>query len=172
MSIIYTPHGIPYRLIKAYASTHLVAEAALPLDCLIHPFDRVENLWWLGGVIVTGFPGGQEIANNLLARYWVSAHDEDKEVGGISTKPVRTRRYDRHQAQLLMARTRSRDNMRRDYAPPGNGPGDPGGGGGAGGGLGHPLNNDDKSSGGKVLVFDAPPETEMVTLDPGEDLHV
>lgn len=159
ISIIYSPHGVPYRLIKPYASTHLVAEAALPLDCLLHSFDRVENLWLLGGIIATGFPGGQEIAHNLLARYWISAHDEDKETGGISVKPVRTKKYDRRQAQRLIAQKFGRNKSKQD--------------------LGSAI--DEKESNEHVHddVDDNEQwprgsglETEMVTLDPGEELYV
>ncbi|KAI9881982.1 MAG: hypothetical protein M1823_006300 [Watsoniomyces obsoletus] len=141
ISLIYSPHGVPYAsVIEPYARTHLVAEAALPLDVLFHSFDRVQNWWWLGGTIAAGVPGGAEIARSLLAKYWISAHDEEKEVGGVSTKPVKRKRYATEEAQDLM--------MAAD-----------------GGDLHRKEGGKDKSGGNAM-------DTEMVTLEPGEELHV
>ena len=93
LSIIYSPHGVSYSLIRAYASSHLVSQAALPLTALIHSFDRVQNPWWMGGNVSAGLPGGVEMAQNLMARYWIKAHDEDKENSGLAVKKVMTRKY-------------------------------------------------------------------------------
>jgi len=93
LSIIYSPHGVTYAHIKPYAISHLVREAALPLTALLHSFDRVQNPWWLGGNISAGFPGGLRIAQNLLARAWISAHDEEKENSGIGVSSAKTRKY-------------------------------------------------------------------------------
>ena len=93
LSVIYSPHGVDYPLVRAYASSHLVATAALPLTLLLHSFDRVQNPWWLGGNIAAGSPGGVEIARNLMARCWISAHDEDKDNSGLSVMSVKTRKY-------------------------------------------------------------------------------
>ncbi|KAF2121874.1 hypothetical protein BDV96DRAFT_482602 [Lophiotrema nucula] len=89
MSVIYSPHGIPYELIRPYASSYLVHEAALPLGALIHSFDRVENPWYLGGNISAGSDGGVQIARSLLAQAWISAHDADKNNRGLSVKQTR-----------------------------------------------------------------------------------
>lgn len=35
-----------------------------------------------------------KIANALMAKCWISAHDEDKFVGGITTEVMKTRKYD------------------------------------------------------------------------------
>ena len=67
--------------------------AALPLTLLLHSFDRVQNPWWMGGNVAAGLPGGVEIARNLMARCWVSAHDEDKDNTGLSVMQVKTRKY-------------------------------------------------------------------------------
>lgn len=67
--------------------------AALPLTLLLHSFDRVNNPWWMGGNVATGLPGGVEIAQNLMARCWISAHDEEKVNTGISVKNVTKRKY-------------------------------------------------------------------------------
>lgn len=93
MSVIYSPHGVSYDIIKPYASSHLVNESALPLSALIHSFDRVENPWYLGGNISAGSPGGLQIARNLLAQSWISAHDADKANRGISVKKVRLHKF-------------------------------------------------------------------------------
>lgn len=93
LSVIYSPHGISYPLIRPYASSHLVSSAALPLTALLHSFDRVQNPWWMGGNVNAGLPGGVEIAKNLMAKCWISAHDEDKENTGLAVRKVATRKY-------------------------------------------------------------------------------
>ena len=93
LSLIYSPHGVNYSLIRAYASSHLVQTAALPLTLLLHSFDRVSNPWWMGGNIAAGLPGGVEIARNLMARCWISAHDEDKENSGVSVASIKKIKY-------------------------------------------------------------------------------
>jgi hypothetical protein len=93
MSVIYSPHGVSYEVIRPWASSHLVTEAALPLTALIHSFDRVENPWYLGGNISAGSPGGIQIAQSLYARAWISAHDADKNNRGLSVKQTRVGKY-------------------------------------------------------------------------------
>ena len=102
LSVIYSPHGVDYSLIRAYASSHLVATAALPLTLLLHSFDRVENPWWMGGNIAAGLPGGVEIAQNLMAKCWISAHDEDKDNSGISVMSVKTRKYNKQEVREML----------------------------------------------------------------------
>jgi hypothetical protein len=80
-----------------------VAEAALPLTALLHCFDRVTNAWYLGGNICTGFPGGLEIAQNLCARAWISAHDEDKDTKGLATKKIVIKKYDREEVESIVS---------------------------------------------------------------------
>ena len=89
LSIIYSPHGVSYDIIRPYATWHLVSESALPLTALLHSMDCVENPWWLGGNISAGSPGGLEIARNLYARAWISAHDADKDNRGWAVKQTR-----------------------------------------------------------------------------------
>ena len=48
----------------------------------------------MGGNVNAGLPGGVEIAQNLMAKCWISAHDEDKENSGLSVKKVTTRKHD------------------------------------------------------------------------------
>lgn len=107
MSILYSPHGIDYDCVRPYASSHLLKEAALPLDVLLHSRHRVSNAWFFGGLICNGSPGGITIAQNLGARHWVAAHDEDKVVSGISTKTLKIEKYgDERLARLLEPVTR------------------------------------------------------------------
>ena len=95
VSVLFSPHGISYASLEPYAASHLVAEAALPLTALLHCFDAVSNPWWLGGNILLGAPAGRRTAARLGARAWISAHDGDKEVRGLATRLLRTRRFGR-----------------------------------------------------------------------------
>jgi hypothetical protein len=106
ISVIYSPHGITCRAMLPYVTTHLVANAALPLTLLLHPFDRVQNPWYLGGNISAGMPGGLEIAQNLLARCWVGAHDEDKESSGISVLKIVTQKHTVDEVRALVEKER------------------------------------------------------------------
>ncbi len=81
-----------------------MATAALPLTLLLHSFDRVQNPWWLGGNIAAGLPGGVEIAQNLMAKCWISAHDEDKDNSGLSVMSVKTRKYKIEEVREMLSR--------------------------------------------------------------------
>ncbi|KAI1435284.1 hypothetical protein GGR50DRAFT_694301 [Xylaria sp. CBS 124048] len=94
ISLIFSPHGIHYADLAPYATSHLVAEAALPLTALLHCMDSVSNPWWLGGNICAGVPYGAEIASKLGARLWISAHDGEKKVRGLATGLLKTRRWE------------------------------------------------------------------------------
>lgn len=87
-------------------TSHLIQQAALPLTCLLHSFDRIQNPWYLGGNISTGLPGGIEIADKLLARVWVGAHDEDKDNTGLSVMKIVTRKYSAQEVQALVDKER------------------------------------------------------------------
>lgn len=87
LSILYSPHGLPLADLKPYIKTHLVPlPGALPLTCLLHSFDNVSNPWWFGGNIIAGAKTGTEIARALMARTWISAHDEEKDDHGLAVK--------------------------------------------------------------------------------------
>lgn len=107
LSVIYSPHGVNYSLIRAYASSHLIETASLPLTLLLHSFDRVQNPWWLGGNLAAGLTGGVEIAKNLMARCWISAHDEDKDNSGVSVMSVKTRKYTIEEVREMLREERS-----------------------------------------------------------------
>lgn len=98
LSVIFSPHGISYRDLAPYAS-HLARASALPLTALLHCLDTVSNPRWLGGNISAGAPAGREAAARLGARVWVGAHDGDKEVGGLMTRMLKVRRYERGEVQ-------------------------------------------------------------------------
>jgi hypothetical protein len=89
LSVIYSPHGVDYDVIRPYAASHLVSESALPLTALLHSFDCVDNPWYLGGNISAGSSGGLQIARGLYAEAWISAHDADKDNRGWSVKQTR-----------------------------------------------------------------------------------
>ncbi|RWA05686.1 hypothetical protein EKO27_g9415 [Xylaria grammica] len=93
ISLIFSPHGIQYSSLAPYATSHLVAEAALPLTALLHCINSISNPWWLGGNICAGVPYGAEIASKLGARLWISAHDGEKDVRGLATGLLKTRRW-------------------------------------------------------------------------------
>lgn len=93
ISLIFSPHGIQYKYLAPYATSHLVAEAALPLTALLHCIDSINNPWWLGGNICAGVPYGAEIASKLGARLWISAHDAEKDVRGLATGLLKIRRW-------------------------------------------------------------------------------
>lgn len=92
---MFSPHGIAYQSLQPFVDSHLKQQSALPLTALLHCFDRIENPWYLGGNICTGMPGGLEIARRLRAKVWISAHDGDKDVSGISTTQLVTTKYKR-----------------------------------------------------------------------------
>ncbi|KAG6033714.1 hypothetical protein E4U41_006819 [Claviceps citrina] len=103
VSIIFSPTGIPYREIEPYATSHLLAEAALPLTVLLHGFDTVSRPWWLGGTLATGFEDGQEIVAKLGARVWISACDaESRNTNGLAGRFTRRRKYTRDQVRRLV----------------------------------------------------------------------
>ena len=93
VSVIYSPHGLPLSDLKPYIQNHLVRlPGALPLTLLFHSFDHAQNPWYLGGNIMTGMYGGAEIARAVMARCWISAHDEAKDDRGLSVKQLRLKR--------------------------------------------------------------------------------
>lgn len=103
LSVVFSPHGISYASLAAYATSHLVAEAALPLTALLHCFDAVSNPWWLGGNVLLGAPAGTETATKLGARAWISAHDGEKDVRGLATGLLRTRKWAREEVESVVS---------------------------------------------------------------------
>ncbi|KAK3694657.1 hypothetical protein B0T22DRAFT_477392 [Podospora appendiculata] len=97
LSVIFSPHGIPYTSLQSYTTSHLVLEAALPLTALLHCFDCATNPWWLGGKLLLGAPAGMETARRLGARALISAHDGAKAVSGFGTGFLRTRTWRREE---------------------------------------------------------------------------
>ncbi|KAI0428430.1 hypothetical protein F5Y09DRAFT_332604 [Xylaria sp. FL1042] len=104
ISLVFSPHGIQYSYLAPYATSHLVAEAALPLTALLHCMDSINNPWWLGGNICAGVPYGAEIASKLGARLWISAHDGEKDVRGLATGLLKTRRWKDEEIEGALAR--------------------------------------------------------------------
>ena len=93
LSVIYAPHGLPLDDLQPYIQNHLVRlPGALPLTVLLHAFDHAQNPWYLGGNIMTGATGGVKIARALMARCWLSAHDESKDDQGVSVKQLKIKK--------------------------------------------------------------------------------
>ncbi|RMZ91520.1 hypothetical protein DV736_g1236, partial [Chaetothyriales sp. CBS 134916] len=93
ISVIYAPHGVPYSDLLPYIKTHLLQHGALPLTLLLHSFDQAQLPWYLGGNVTAGAPGGITIARSLMARCWLSAHDEVRgHQTGVSAKHLRVNR--------------------------------------------------------------------------------
>lgn len=61
--------------------------------------DSITNPWWLGGNICAGVPTGAEIATRLGARIWLSAHDGEKDVRGLATAMLKTKRWRREEVE-------------------------------------------------------------------------
>jgi hypothetical protein len=86
-----------------YAYSHLLSSGALPLTALLHCFNRVSNPWYLGGNICSGFPGGVEIAQDLLARCWISAHDGERVMSGFATSKMQTRMWHKDEVEEVVS---------------------------------------------------------------------
>ncbi|KAK5085840.1 hypothetical protein LTS08_006577 [Lithohypha guttulata] len=106
ISILYTPHGLPLSDIQDYIKSHLVPlPGALPLTCLLHSFDYAKNPWWFGGNIMMGAEGGIQIARTLMARCWISAHDEEKDDRGVAVKLLKCNRNNADMVRDKLAST-------------------------------------------------------------------
>jgi hypothetical protein len=92
LSVLYSPHGLPVADLQPYMTNHLMRTSAFPLTLLLHSFDHVQNPWWLGGNINAGIDGGMQIARSMMARVWLSAHDEAKDDRGLSVKRLKIKR--------------------------------------------------------------------------------
>ncbi|KAI4868621.1 hypothetical protein F4820DRAFT_115999 [Hypoxylon rubiginosum] len=146
ISILFSPHGISYEHLAPYVTSHLVAEAALPLTALLHCMDSISNPWWLGGNICAGVPTGAEIATRLGARVWISAHDGEKDVRGLATGMLKTRRWKREEVEEALG-------PRIEMSKPGEGK------------LGHRRNASSGSGNGGVT-------TEVLRLGSGGEVIV
>lgn len=114
LSILYSPHGIPFKPdLMPYVRHHLVHRGALPLTLLFHSFDRATNPWYLGGNITAGTEGGVQIARGLMARCWISAHDEAKDDQGVSVRRLRTARMDPEEVRRTLWQGPEGEEMRR-----------------------------------------------------------
>ena len=61
----------------------------------------------MGGNLAAGLLGGVEIAQNLMARCWISAHDEEKENSGLSVLPVKIRKYTKDEVRDMLRQERA-----------------------------------------------------------------
>lgn len=102
VSVLYTPHGVSPSLLQSYTTNHLAPMNALPFTALFHSFTQETNLWFLGGKVVTGAPGGVALVKKYGARRWISAHDEPKDNKGMSVKWLRTKLHGVGDVQALL----------------------------------------------------------------------
>ncbi|KAG0639379.1 hypothetical protein HOY80DRAFT_921623 [Tuber brumale] len=105
-SILFSPHGAPIASLRPWLSSlpsrpqtpknevykQTAASPQPNLSLLIHPFCRIHSL--LGGEIISGFPGGFSVCRNATVENWISAHDETKDVRGITAGLLRYRLWD------------------------------------------------------------------------------
>jgi len=57
----------------------------------------------MGGNICSGFPGGLEIAQNLSAKAWISAHDGDKISTGFANNKVVFEKFSREEVESVVS---------------------------------------------------------------------
>lgn len=94
-SVLATPHGSPLSCARAWLN-------GLPdkrLDLLLHPLNRVETPLWLGGLISSGYPAGEEICKAAAVKTWISSHDENKKVTGFVASRIKKRCWSVEEAQ-------------------------------------------------------------------------
>ena len=103
LSVIYTPHGTELESLQSCVRHHLSPlHGALPVTALFHSMNWEANPWWFGGVVCAGAPGGIRIAREIGVKYWVSAHDEAKEMEGWGTTMLKSRQYGPQEVVKMM----------------------------------------------------------------------
>lgn len=113
--------------------------------------DSISNPWWLGGNICSGTLTGAEIANKLGAWVWISAHDAAKDVRGLGTGLLKTRKWERDEIVGIVS----------PGVKPNNGPN------AEGEGATKPV-----QTGSLGLATGADKCTEILRLDSGEEVLV
>ncbi|KAH7359227.1 hypothetical protein B0T11DRAFT_330925 [Plectosphaerella cucumerina] len=104
LSVLFCPRGASYTSMAAFATGHLVAEAALPLTCLLHPFDEVAAPWWCpwSGLRRTGAPEGCETAAALGTRGWLWGQSIPEAQGLLKRRLVKTRKWRKREVVQAM----------------------------------------------------------------------
>lgn len=119
ISIIFAPHGCDSAAVEKYCYAHFGPIGALPLSAMLHCFDEVTNPPYLGGNICRGLPGGLKLAQSLSPEVWISTHDGEKEVKGLTTGALTITKYDRSAVeQAVSPRKGSFGAMITSYPPP------------------------------------------------------
>jgi len=116
LSILYTPHGLSLAALQAYTTHHLERINALPLTALFHCMNSEQNPLFLGGLVARGAPAGVDLAAGLEARYWVSAHDEVKDLRGLATVWIKSRRYSKEEVMGMLWQRESWREVKRKQA--------------------------------------------------------
>ncbi|KAK6443580.1 hypothetical protein LTR95_000407 [Oleoguttula sp. CCFEE 5521] len=94
ISLLYTPHGVSPACVQPWLAHVLQRKGRHPpLTALIHSLTEETNVQFLGGKVIAGASGGLELMRKVEARYWISAHDEEKENSGFSVKWLTTKRH-------------------------------------------------------------------------------
>ncbi|KAK5114323.1 hypothetical protein LTR62_002574 [Meristemomyces frigidus] len=115
LSVIYTPHGLPLSTLKDYLAHHLQCVGAYPVTALFHCMNTEENPWCLGGMVANGAPGGVEVASSLEAKHWIGTHDEIKELKGVATLWLKSRRYSVEEVMGMLWERESRRDVKRRH---------------------------------------------------------
>ena len=97
---MFTPHGVPPSGLLPYL-THLYPPPQTPIiDLLLHPFTLTITPPHLGGKITLGIPNiAKLLTSGVGVGVVASAHDEKKEVGGYVSSRIKTRRWEREEAE-------------------------------------------------------------------------
>jgi hypothetical protein len=91
-------------LLKSYLTNHLSTLGALPVLALFHSMTAESNPWFMGGKVALGAPGGVQLAKAVGGvRYWISAHDEEKQNLGLATKWCKSRAYGLEEVSGMLA---------------------------------------------------------------------
>ena len=57
----------------------------------------------MGGNICAGFPGGLEVAQNLCAKVWISAHDGDKDSSGLANAKIKVEKFPKEEVESVIS---------------------------------------------------------------------
>lgn len=118
LSVLYSPHGISPSHLTSFMTCHLAPLNALPLTLLFHSITQETNPWFLGGKVVSGLPGGLEVAKRWGARNWISAHDEEKDTTGLAIRMLKSKRLAIEEAQHMVNESLGEDDKNNTRESP------------------------------------------------------
>jgi L-ascorbate metabolism protein UlaG (beta-lactamase superfamily) len=101
-SVLFAPHGATPAIVAPWLRG---MPDATPLTVLMHPFNQVTGpAVMFGPSYLYGADRGAELARQLGANTWISAHDERKVLGGLATLGTTTKRYGVNQVKGMVER--------------------------------------------------------------------